>query len=47
MIPLAAGSNIGLVGLGSKKSARFTSSMGVDFLGQIGELVSAAIIRYQ
>lgn len=47
VIPLAAGSNIGLIGLGSKKSARFTSSMGVDFLGQIGELVSAAIIRYQ
>lgn len=46
VIPLAAGSNIGLIGLGSKKAARFTSSMGVDFLGQIGELVSAAIIRH-
>jgi len=47
VIPLAAGSNIGLIGLGSKKAARFTSSMGVDFLGQIGELVSAAVIRHQ
>lgn len=47
VIPLAAGSAIGLVGLGSKKSSRFTASMAVDFLGQVGELVSAAIARHR
>ena len=47
IIPLAAGSNLGLIGLGSRKAARFTSNMGVDFLKQIGELVSAAIVRFQ
>lgn len=46
VIPLAAGSNIGLIGLGSLKAARFTASMGTDFLTQVGELVSTALARH-
>lgn len=47
VIPLAAGSNLGLIGLGARKASRFTSSMGTDFLNQVGEMASTAIARYQ
>jgi uncharacterized protein YigA (DUF484 family) len=47
IIPLAAGSNLGLMGLGACKASRFTSAMGTDFLGQVGEMASTAIARYQ
>lgn len=43
VIPLVAGSNLGLIGLGANDRARFSSSMGTDFLSQIGELVSASL----
>ena len=43
IIPLIAGSNLGLIGLGANNSQRFNASMGTEFLTQIGELVSAAI----
>jgi uncharacterized protein YigA (DUF484 family) len=43
IIPLVSGANLGLIGLGAVKSERFNTSMGVDFLSQIGELVSAAV----
>ena len=43
VIPLVSGANLGLIGLGSRSPARFKSSMGTDFLSQIGELVSASI----
>ena len=43
VIPLSAGSELGLVGLGSRDEAKFQISMGTDFLIQIGELVSAAL----
>lgn len=43
IIPLVSGANLGLIGLGAKNSERFNTSMGVDFLSQVGELISAAI----
>ena len=43
VIPLIAGSNLGLIGLGANNSQRFNASMGTEFLTQVGELVSAAI----
>lgn len=43
IIPLVSGANLGLIGLGSTNSDRFNTTMGVDFLSQIGELISAAI----
>ena len=43
IIPLVAGANLGLIGLGSNDINRFNPSMGTDFLTQIGELVSAAL----
>ena len=43
VIPLAAGAKLGLLALGSRDERRFSIAMGTDFLGQIGELVSAAL----
>ena len=43
IIPLVAGANLGLIGLGSNDINRFNPSMGTDFLAQIGDLVSAAL----
>ena len=43
IIPLVAGANLGLVGLGANDMARFSSSKGTDFLSQIGELISASL----
>lgn len=43
IIPLVAGANLGLIGLGADSSARFRSSMGTEFLSQTGELISAAL----
>jgi len=43
VIPLVAGSKLGVIGLGSKDETRFNISMGTEFLTQIGELVSAAL----
>lgn len=43
MIPLVAGADLGLLGLGSRQADRFQSSMGTEFLTQMGELVSAAL----
>jgi hypothetical protein len=43
VIPLVAGANLGLLGLGGKDERRFSIAMGTEFLGQIGELVSAAL----
>ena len=43
VIPLAAGAKLGLLGLGGKDERRFSIAMGTEFLGQIGELVSAAL----
>jgi len=43
VIPLVAGENLGLLGLGAQEQDRFQPSMGVEFLTQIGELVSAAL----
>ena len=43
IIPLVSGANLGLIGLGAINSERFNTSMGVDFLSQVGELISAAI----
>ena len=43
VIPLAAGARLGLLGLGGRDERRFSIAMGTDFLGQIGELVSAAL----
>ncbi len=43
IIPLIAGANLGLIGLGSNQAMRFSSAMGTDFLSQIGELISASL----
>jgi uncharacterized protein YigA (DUF484 family) len=43
VIPLVAGANLGLIGLGANNAERFRSSMGTDFLSQVGELISAAL----
>ena len=43
VIPLVAGADLGLLGLGSSEDDRFQGSMGTEFLGQIGDLVSAAL----
>jgi len=43
VIPLVAGANLGLIGLGANNAERFRPSMGTDFLSQIGELISAAL----
>jgi hypothetical protein len=43
VIPLVAGANLGLLGLGGKDERRFSIAMGTEFLSQIGELVSAAL----
>ncbi|MCK5262736.1 MAG: DUF484 family protein [Gammaproteobacteria bacterium] len=43
VIPLVAGAELGLLGLGSREADRFQTSMGTEFLSQIGELVSAAL----
>ena len=43
IIPLVAGANLGLIGLGANNTERFKSSMGTDFLSQTGELISASL----
>lgn len=43
IIPLVAGANLGLIGLGADNKERFKPSMGTDFLSQIGELISASL----
>lgn len=43
VIPLVAGANLGLIGLGANDVERFKSSMGTDFLSQIGDLISTSL----
>ncbi len=43
IIPLVAGANLGLIGLGADNVQRFKSNMGTDFLSQVGELISASL----
>jgi len=43
VIPLVAGADLGLLGLGGRDADRFQSTMGTDFLGQVGELFSATL----
>lgn len=43
VIPLVAGANLGLIGLGANDVERFKPSMGTDFLSQVGDLVSASL----
>jgi hypothetical protein len=43
IIPLVAGANLGLIGLGANDIERFKPSMGTDFLSQVGELISASL----
>jgi len=43
VIPLVAGANLGLIGLGANNVERFKPSMGTDFLSQIGDLISASL----
>ncbi len=43
IIPLYAGADLGLIGLGSNQPGRFQATMGTHFLAQMGELVSAAL----
>jgi uncharacterized protein YigA (DUF484 family) len=46
VIPLVAGADLGLLGLGSEDASRFSTSMGTHFLQQTGELVSTALARH-
>jgi uncharacterized protein len=43
VIPLVAGAELGLLGLGSRNAVRFQTAMGTDFLSRLGELVTAAL----
>lgn len=43
VIPLVSGADLGLLGLGGRDAERFQSTMGTDFLSQVGELVSATL----
>ena len=43
VIPLIAGANLGLIGLGASDPERFSTSMGTEFLSQIGDLISASL----
>ncbi len=43
VIPLVAGANLGLIGLGADNVQRFNPSMGTEFLSQVGELISASL----
>jgi hypothetical protein len=43
IIPLVAGADLGLIGLGANNKERFESSKATDFLSQIGELISASL----
>lgn len=43
VIPLVSGADLGLLGLGGRDAERFQTSMGTDFLNQVGELVSATL----
>lgn len=43
VIPLVAGANLGLIGLGANDVERFKPSMGTDFLSKIGDLISASL----
>ena len=43
IIPLIAGANLGLIGLGATSASRFNSSMATDFLSQAGELISVSL----
>ncbi len=43
IIPLVAGANLGLIGLGAEDAQRFKASMGTDFLSQVGDLISASL----
>jgi len=46
IIPLVAGANLGLIGLGADNAERFKSNMGTDFLSQAGELISASLASH-
>lgn len=43
IIPLVAGSDLGLLGLGSRDKQRFHTTMGTEFLTQLGDLISASL----
>lgn len=43
IIPLIAGANLGLIGLGASDAERFSTSMGTEFLSQMGDLISASL----
>lgn len=46
IIPLVAGADLGLIGLGADSSERFAASKATDFLSQIGELISASLAMH-
>lgn len=46
VIPLVAGANLGLIGLGANDVERFKPSMGTEFLSQIGDLISASLATH-
>lgn len=46
MIPLANVNDFGVLGLGSPDEQRFSSSMGVFYLEQLGALISGSMVKY-
>lgn len=46
IVPLRTGRTVGLLVLGSEEPRRFYPEMGTVYLGQLGELVSAALRRF-
>ncbi len=46
LIPLRDAHNVGFLALASDNTSRFYAEMGTDFLGKIGEILSAALSRH-
>ena len=46
LLPLGANSEIGFLAIGSGDANRFHPAMSLDFITRLGELISAALLRY-
>ena len=46
LVPLGAKCGIGLLAIGSADEQRFNPGMSIDFITRLGELISAALVRY-
>ena len=46
LVPLGDGCEIGFLAIGSNDGDRFHPAMSIDFIGRLGELITAALRRY-